>query len=76
MTTVEHELIQLVLRLPPTIQREVRNFAEFLLDKQQNTSKQTLASNKAAKLNQDWAGAIQHMNQVYDSVTLQHQASS
>ena len=37
MATVEKSLTELVLELPPSLQAEVRDFVEFLLEKQRRS---------------------------------------
>ena len=53
-----------VEQLPPDLQQQVRDFAEFLLEKRQRTSK--------GKLRFDWAGTLKDMRDQYTSTELQH----
>lgn len=56
---------ELVEQLPPDIQQEVRDFAEFLLEKQRRSAKR--------KPSFDWAGALSDLRDDYTSVELQHE---
>ena len=53
-----------VEQLPPDIQREVRDFAEFLVEKRKRKSK--------SKPRFDWAGTLRDLREQYTSVELQH----
>ena len=75
MTTAERELINLVLQLPPELQGELRDFAEFLLHKQQSEGAQPTTAPTSRVLRQDWAGALTLHSRQYDSVALQHQTT-
>lgn len=57
-------LTEFVEQLPPDIQREVRHFAEFLLERQKRKPK--------GKPSFDWAGALKDLRDQYTSVELQH----
>ena len=59
-------LDELVEKLPPELQREVEDFARFLLE----TRKQT----KSARLRLDWAGALSEFREKYTSLELQKKA--
>ena len=59
-------LNELVEKLPPELQREVEDFARFLLE----TRKQT----KGARLRLDWAGALSEFREKYTSLDLQKKA--
>ncbi|MEA3349072.1 MAG: DUF2281 domain-containing protein [Chloroflexota bacterium] len=50
--------------LPPDIQQDVQEFAEFLLEKRTRKPK--------GKLIFDWAGALKDLRDQYASVELQH----
>ncbi len=52
--------------LPPNIQQQVRDFAEFLLKKWRRKP--------AKKLRQDWAGALKDYRNQYTSLELQRKA--
>ncbi|MEA3345777.1 MAG: DUF2281 domain-containing protein [Chloroflexota bacterium] len=58
---------ELVEQLPPDMQQEVRDFAEFLLEKWQKRAK--------GKPSFDWAGALKDLRDQYTSVQLQHQVT-
>ena len=53
-----------VEQLPPDIQQQVRDFAEFLLEKRKKTVK--------GKPKFDWAGTLKDMRDQYTSTELQH----
>ena len=54
----------LIEQLPPDLQQEVRDFAEFLLEKRRKRPK--------GKPKFDWAGALKDLRGQYTSVQLQH----
>lgn len=56
---------EVVEQLPPDMQEEVKNFAEFLLEKRQKRTK--------SKPDFDWAGALKDLREHYTSVELQHE---
>lgn len=56
-------LKELIDQLPPELQQEVRDFAEFLLEKK-----------AGRKLRQDWAGALREYKGQYTSLKLQKKA--
>jgi hypothetical protein len=58
-------LEELVVQLPSEMRQEVRDFAEFLLEKQRSTPK--------GKPTFDWAGALKDLRHRYTSVQLQHE---
>lgn len=58
-------LKEFIEQLPPDIQQEVRDFAEFLLEKRRKRPRD--------KPNFDWAGALRDLRGRYTSVQLQHQ---
>jgi len=58
-------LQEILPQLPPDIEREVRDFAEFLMEKRQPRFA------KALKL--QWRGRLRHLRAQYSSVQLQHQ---
>jgi len=62
MKTIE----DLVKDLPPELQREVWDFAQFLLEKQMRKAGRTLR--------QDWAGALKDYRDRYSSLELQKKA--
>lgn len=53
-------------KLPPDLQREVEDFARFLLE--------TRAQPKRAKLRMDWAGALSEFRERFTSLELQKKA--
>ena len=53
-------------QLPPELQEEVKEFAEFLLEKR--------AKKFGRKLRQDWAGALKEYREQYTSLDLQKKA--
>jgi len=57
-------LKELIDRLPPELQQEVQDFAEFLLEKR--------ARRPRRKPKFDWAGALRDLRDRYTSVELQH----
>jgi mRNA-degrading endonuclease RelE of RelBE toxin-antitoxin system len=60
-------LEELVKQLPQASQQEVRDFVEFLLEKE--------ARKPASKLRQDWAGLLRGHRDQYTSLELQKKAS-
>ena len=63
MNTLLKPLDELVKELPPHSQDEVRDFAEFLLEKRKRKS--------VRKLSQSWAGALSDFRDDYTSLELQ-----
>jgi len=59
-------LKEVIEQLPPELQQEVRDFAEFLLEKR--------AKKAGRKLRQDWAGALREYRDQYTSLELQKKA--
>jgi hypothetical protein len=59
-------LSELVEELPPHMQREVRDFVEYLLTKH--------AHEPGKKLRQDWAGALGDYRNRYSALDLQKKA--
>ncbi len=57
---------ELVKELPPHLQQEVWDFAQFLLEKRARKSGRTLR--------QDWAGALRSYRDQYTSLELQKKA--
>jgi hypothetical protein len=62
MGTIE----ELIKELPPDLQREVEDFARFLLERR--------VKKRGRKLRQDWAGALRAYRNQYTSLQLQQQA--
>jgi len=61
-------LKELIEQLPPELQQEVRDFAEFLLERRVGK----LKVEKKGKLKLDWRGALSDLRDRYTSVELQH----
>ena len=59
-------LEQLVKELPPNLQREVEDFAQFFIEKRQ-------APPPRRFLQQDWAGGLREFRKHYSALTLQQQ---
>ena len=59
-------LEELVKELPPDIQAEVKDFAEFLIERRKRKAKMPLR--------QDWAGALRDFRDKYTSLELQQKA--
>ncbi len=57
---------EIIRKLPPELQREVKDFVNFLIEKR--TRKQ------GVKLRQDWAGALKDYRDKYSSLELQKKA--
>ncbi len=60
-------LKEVVEKLPPDLQQEVKDFIEFLLEKR--------AIKNGGKPNFDWAGSLENLRNQYTSVELQHEIS-
>ena len=58
------DLKELIEKLPPELQKEVRDFVEFLLERRARKAKK--------KPRFDWAGALKDLRDRYTSVELQH----
>jgi len=59
-------LEMLIKQLPLQLQEEVKEFVEFLLEKQREKA--------GKKLRQDWAGALKEFRDKYTSLELQKKA--
>ena len=59
-------LKELIERLPPELQQEVRDFVEFLLAKR--------SRKRGRRLRQDWAGALKEYRDRYTALELQQKA--
>ncbi len=59
---------KLIEQLPPDIEQEVKDFAEFLLAKR-------IQKKRDRKLSQDWAGALKNYRGQYTSLELQKKAA-
>jgi hypothetical protein len=62
------QIAEIIDKLPPELQKEVTDFALFLLEKQMPVKKK--------KPEFKWAGALKEMRNDYTSVKLQHEISS
>jgi hypothetical protein len=56
-----------IKELPPNLQREVEDFVEFLISREQNLPR--------GRFTLSWAGALKDLRDQYTSVELQHLAS-
>jgi len=61
------ELVEIIEKLPPELQEEVRDFAQFLLERR--------AKKPKGKPKFEWAGALKELRDRYTSVDLQHEIS-
>jgi mRNA-degrading endonuclease RelE of RelBE toxin-antitoxin system len=57
---------EIIRKLPPELQREVKDFVNFLIEKR--------ARKQGVKLRQDWAGALKDYRDKYSSLELQRKA--
>jgi len=57
---------EIIRKLPPELQREVKDFINFLIEKR--------ARKQGVKLRQDWAGALKDYRDKYSSLELQKKA--
>jgi hypothetical protein len=57
---------QLIRELPPDLRQEVRDFAEFLVQRRRQKA--------GTKLRQDWAGALRDYRDQYTALELQKRA--
>ena len=57
---------ELIKQLPPDLQKEVEDFARFLLERR--------AQKRSQKLRQDWAGALREYREQFTSLELQQKA--
>jgi len=57
---------EIIRKLPPELQREVKDFVNFLIEKR--------ARKQGVKLRQDWAGALKDYREKYTSLELQKKA--
>jgi hypothetical protein len=57
---------EIIRQLPPDLQKEVEDFARFLLERQ--------AQKRRGKLRQDWAGALREYREQFTSLELQQKA--
>ena len=66
MKTDEATIEELIRKISPELQREVRDFVLFLLQKQEKKA--------GGKLRQDWAGSLRDLRGTYTSLELQKKA--
>jgi len=66
MNAVIRTLPEIIQELPPSEQKAVRDFAEFLMAKQQKKM--------GKKLKQNWAGILSDYREQYTSLELQKKA--
>lgn len=66
MKTESRTLNELIQKLPPDSRAEVRNFAEFLLERRK--------SGHGQPLRRDWAGALREYRERYTSIELEQKA--
>ena len=64
---IDMSLQEMLQKLPPDLQAEVRDFAEFLLERKTPQTQRPMQFR--------WEGALKDMRQQYTSVELQHQIS-
>jgi len=60
------DLLEIIKNLPPDLQKEVEDFANYLVEKK--------ARKQGRKLRQDWAGALKAYRNEYTSLDLQKKA--
>jgi len=60
------DLLETIKKLPPDLQKEVEDFANFLVEKK--------IRKQGRKLRQDWAGALKDYRNQYTSLDLQKKA--
>jgi mRNA-degrading endonuclease RelE of RelBE toxin-antitoxin system len=58
------EVEEKIKRLPPNLQKEVMDFVDFLLEREERKPKR--------KPTLRWVGALKHLRDKYTSVELQH----
>jgi len=61
-----NQIEELMKQLPPELQQEVVDFAQFLVEKR--------TPKRGRKLRQDWAGALSEYRDQYTSLELQKKA--
>jgi hypothetical protein len=66
MSEMAQPLEKLVKELPPAVQAEVRDFAEFIMRKRKKKT--------GSKLRQQWAGGLRKFRSKYSSLLLQQKA--
>ncbi len=62
---IDLSLQEILQKLPPELQAEVRNFAEFLLERKTSQTRRPMRF--------EWEGALKEMRQQFTSVEIQHQ---
>lgn len=63
------DLVAKIEALPPTLQREVEDFVDFLRAKQASKT-------PSAAMQMDWRGALRNLRGGHTSVALQHEAAA
>jgi len=58
-----NELIEMIRKLPPDVQKEVKDYVEFLMSKRLRKQR--------SKLSQEWAGALREFRSQYTALTLE-----
>ena len=66
MTKSDRSLEEVIKELPADLRAEVRDFAEFLLQKKKRRG--------TSRLRQDWAGALRNYRNKYTSLELQEKS--
>jgi len=66
MTIATKRLEELIQEVPPELEREVRDFIEFLLSRR--------SQRPGSRLRQDWAGVLSDYRERYTSLELQREA--
>lgn len=71
----EMSLQEMIQALPPDLQKEVRDFAAFLMSRQVKKRHTSRKDTGTLKMRFEWQGALKDMGAQYTSVQLQHQIS-
>jgi hypothetical protein len=64
---MSEELKELIEKLPPDLQKEVKDFVEFLVEK-------NIKRGEKGKLELSWRGALRELRNKFSSVELQHKS--
>jgi hypothetical protein len=64
---MSEELKELIEKLPPDLQKEVKDFVEFLVEK-------NIKRRKKVRLELSWRGALRELRNKFSSVELQHKS--
>ncbi|MDT7907918.1 MAG: DUF2281 domain-containing protein [Candidatus Calescibacterium sp.] len=65
--SMSEELKELIEKLPPDLQKEVKDFVEFLVEK-------NIKRRKKGRLELSWRGALRELRNKFSSVELQHKS--